>query len=170
MDALGPETQGTSSSRRKDRTMSAIARIVEQLKQVHEGEAWHGPSVREAIDGVTAAGAAKRPLAAAHCIWEIVHHVRVTDELVRRHVTGETAGDEADWPTLTETGEAAWRAALDQLKATQRALRDAVSKLPEGRLHENIAGKSHSYWYELLGILHHDLYHAGQISLLKKGL
>jgi uncharacterized damage-inducible protein DinB len=150
--------------------MSEIARIVEQLKRAHEGEAWHGPSVAEALEGVSAAGAAKRPIGTGHSIWEIVHHVRVTEEVVRTHVTGETAPDEADWPRLTETGEAVWRAAVDRLKATQRALREAVSKLPESRLHESVPGKSHSYWYELLGVVHHDLYHAGQISLLKKGV
>lgn len=149
--------------------MSEIARIVEQLKQVHEGGAWHGPSVGEALEGVSAAVAAKRPIEKGHSIWEIVHHVRVTEELVRAHVAGEAAGGEADWPSPTETGEALWRAAIDELKATQRALREAVSKLPEARLHENIPGKDHSYWYELLGVMHHDLYHAGQISLLKKG-
>jgi uncharacterized damage-inducible protein DinB len=150
--------------------MNEIARIVEQLKQVHEGEAWHGPSVCEALEGVSAAGAAQRPIGEAHTIWEIVQHVRVTGDIVRRHVTGETAGDEADWPRLGVAGEPAWRAAIEQLKASQRALREAVSNLSEARLHENIPGKSHSYWYELLGIMHHDLYHAGQISLLKKGL
>ena len=150
--------------------MSEIARIVEQLKQVHEGEAWHGPSVGEALEGVSAAGAAKRPIAKGHNIREIVHHVRVTDALVRAHVTGEAAAEEADWPSVTEASEADWRAAIDTLKAAQRALREAVSRLPEARLHENIPGKGHSYWYELLGVLHHDLYHAGQISLLKKGL
>ena len=150
--------------------MSEIARIVEQLKQVHEGGAWHGPSVAEALEGVSAAGAVKRPIGAAHSIGEIVQHVRATGEVVRRHVAGEGAGDEPDWPGLDGTGEAGWRAAVESLKATQRALRDAVSKLPEARLHENVPGQSHSYWYELLGILHHDVYHAGQISLLKKGL
>jgi hypothetical protein len=90
--------------------------------------------------------------------------------MVRTHVTGEEAGDAADWPRLTGTGEAGWRELVERLKTTQRALREAVSKLPESRLHENIPGKSHSYWYELLGIVHHDLYHAGQISLLKKGV
>jgi hypothetical protein len=150
--------------------MREIARIVEQLKQAHEGEAWHGPSVGEALKGVSAAGAAKRPIGAAHTIWEIVQHVRVTGEMVRRHVTGEAPRDEADWPRLTNPDEPAWHATIEGLKASQRALRDAVSNLSEARLHKNIPGKSHSYWYELLGILHHDLYHAGQISLLKKGL
>jgi len=150
--------------------MSEIARIVEQLEQAHEGGAWHGPSVAEALEGVSATGAAGRPIGAAHSIGEIVQHVRVTDELVRRRLTGEATSDESDWPRLTDTGDAGWRAAVGQLKATQRALRDAVAELPEERLHENMPGKSHSYWYELLGILHHDLYHAGQIALLKKGL
>jgi hypothetical protein len=150
--------------------MSEIQRIVEQLKQAHEGEAWHGPSVGEAIEGVDATGAATRPIRAAHSIWEIVHHVRVTGEGVRAHVTGQPAPEEPDWPTLADTGDAAWRAAVTSLKATQRALRDAVSSLPEARLHDAVPGKSHSYWYELLGLLHHDLYHAGQISLLKRAL
>ena len=89
---------------------------------------------------------------------------------MRAHVIGESGADEADWPELGDTSEAAWRTAVNALTATQRAVRDAVSKLPEARLHENIPGKSHSYGYELLGLLHHDIYHAGQISLLKKGL
>jgi uncharacterized damage-inducible protein DinB len=150
--------------------MSEIARLVEQLKQAHDGEAWHGPSVGEALGGVDAAGAARRPIGAAHSIWEIVHHVRAIDAQVLAHVTREPAPDGADWPDRAETGERPWRAALEGLQATQRALRDAVSRLPEGRLHEPIPGKDHSYWHELLGILHHDLYHAGQIALLKKGL
>ena len=77
--------------------MNEIGRIVEQLKQVHEGEAWHGPSVVEALDGVSASGASRRPIGAAHSIWEIVHHVRVIDEAVRTQLTGETRVDEADW-------------------------------------------------------------------------
>jgi hypothetical protein len=148
--------------------MSEIARIVEQLEQAHDGDAWHGPSVNQALDGVTARAAARRPIADGHNIWEITHHVRVTNDAVRSHLTGDAPGDETDWPTLADTSEAAWRAAVDKLKKAQHALRQAVSTLPAARLHETIPGKSHSYWYELLGIVHHDLYHAGQISMLKK--
>ena len=150
--------------------MSENERIVEQLKQVHEGEAWHGPSVCEAIDGVDATGAASRPIRAAHSIWEIVHHVRVTDEGVRAHLTGQPTAEEPDWPTLDDTGDSAWRTAVAKLKDSQRALRDAVARLPEARLSDAVPGKSHSYWYELLGLMHHDLYHAGQIALLKRAL
>ena len=150
--------------------MSEIERIVEQLRQVHEGEAWHGPSVREAVAGVTARGAAARPVGAAHSIRELVHHIRVTDEAVRAHVAGDDAAALPAWPEEAPADSAAWRGELEQLAATQEALRDAVARFPEARLHENVPGNGHSYWYELLGILHHDLYHAGQIALLKKAV
>ena len=149
---------------------SEISRIVEQLEQVHEGGAWHGPSVGEALAGVNAVGAARRPIGSGHSIWEIVHHMRVTDAAVRAHVGGQAAVEEPEWPDLADTGDAAWRAAVDSLKATQRSLREAVARFPVARLHDTIPEKSHSYWYELMGILHHDLYHAGQISLLKKAV
>jgi DinB family protein len=151
-------------------TTTEIGRIVEQLEQVHEGQAWHGPSVGESLADVSATTAARRPIGEAHSIWELVHHLRVTDALVRAHVTGETAVEEPEWPSLTDTGDRAWRATLEALKATQASLRDAVARFPVGRLHETIPGKTHSFWYEMMGILHHDLYHAGQISLLKKAV
>ncbi len=148
--------------------MSEIERIVEQLEQAHEGGAWHGPSLREALDGVDATTARRRPIAGAHSIWEIVHHVRVNEEGVRSRLSGEPAGEEPDWPTLDGGGEAAWNAERARLEAARKALRRAAASLPAARLHEAMPGKEHSYWYELLGILHHDLYHAGQISLLRK--
>ena len=158
-----------ASARREDKGTAEIGRIVEQLCHLHEGGAWHGPSLAEALEGLSAPGAARRPIGAAHSIWEIVHHVRVNDDQVRCRLTGETGGDEADWASPTDTSEVAWRDAVGRLTASQRALREAVSKLPAARLHENVGGKLHSHWYELLGTLQHDAYHAGQISLLRKG-
>jgi len=85
-----------ASSRREDETAAEIGRMVEQLSHLHQGGAWHGPSMAEALEGLSAPDAARRPIGAAHSIWEIVHHVRVNDDQVRRHLTGETEGDEAD--------------------------------------------------------------------------
>jgi DinB superfamily len=162
-------TTTLASSRSRERGTGDIGRIVEQLSHIHDGGAWHGPSLAEALAGLSAPDAAGRPIGAAHSIWEIVHHLRVNDDRVRGHLTGEGEGDEADWAAPTDTTPEAWRDAVDRLRASQRALCEAVSKFPAARLHENVEGKSHSHWYELLGILQHDAYHAGQISLLRKG-
>jgi uncharacterized damage-inducible protein DinB len=143
--------------------------IVEQLRQVHEGGAWHGPSLGEALAGLGAAEALRRPIGAAHSVWEIVHHARVTSEGVRRRLTGEGAAGEPDWPKLTDTTESAWQAEVQALQAAQRALREAVSSLPDARLPEAVPGQGHSFWHELMGLLHHDAYHAGRSRCCERG-
>jgi hypothetical protein len=148
---------------------SPVERILEQLGRVHDGGAWHGPSMAEALAGLGAAEAEARPLGAAHSIREIVEHVRFTNDQVRAHLTEAAPAEGSDWPAIAETGEGAWRAAVERLQAGQRALRDAVAGLAESRLHGEIPGSTHSYWHELVGVLNHDAYHAGQISLLRKG-
>jgi uncharacterized damage-inducible protein DinB len=158
----------TPTSRKPTKENGDIDRLVEQLEQLDAGGAWHGPSLGEALEGVDAAAAARRPVPGGHSIWELVHHLRVTNEEVRRRLTGESASGEAEWAAPGEMGPHAWREELERLRAGERALRDAVAKLAPSRLHEPMPGKVHSYWYELLGVLHHDAYHTGQISLLKK--
>jgi uncharacterized damage-inducible protein DinB len=85
--------------------MTEIERILDQLRRAYEGEAWHGPSVREAIAGVTAAQAHARPLANGHSIWELVHHIAVWEDVGRRRLGGDRAAIEIsgpeDWPSQT---------------------------------------------------------------------
>ena len=68
--------------------MTEIERILDQLRRAYEGEAWHGPSVREVLAGVTAEQARERPLANAHSIWELVHHIAVWESVGRRRLEG----------------------------------------------------------------------------------
>jgi hypothetical protein len=145
------------------------ADLLDQLTRVHGGGAWHGPSVAEALEGVTARDAAVRPISGGHCIADIVHHLRVTTENVHRRLAGAEPGTEADWPDGAEPDETAWRKAVDDLQAAQAALREAVSNLPSSRMNDLIPGQAHSFGHELHGLVHHDAYHAGQIALLKKG-
>ena len=69
--------------------MSEIERIREQLKRCHRGEAWHGPSVLEAIDGLSAEQAAARPVASGHTIFELVLHIIAWRNVARRRLEGE---------------------------------------------------------------------------------
>jgi uncharacterized damage-inducible protein DinB len=151
------------------------SRIADQLRRAFEGEAWHGPSLLEILDGLDAAGAAARPLPRCHRIWEIVMHIAVWDDAARRRMAGEVVQPtpEEDWPSVRETSLAAWQRALDQLKQTHDALVRAVTAFPDSRLAGKVPGKEPDYYdfyYMLHGIVQHELYHAGQIVLLKKAL
>jgi uncharacterized damage-inducible protein DinB len=150
--------------------MSEVARIEDQLKRAFEGQAWHGPALQELLSGVTAERAAAKPLASAHSIWEIVLHIAAWEAAVRRRLAGERAElpAEEDWPPVNDTGEAAWKSALESLEKGHKQLRQTISSLPDSRLEEPIIEGMTSVYNTLHGVIQHDLYHAGQIALLKK--
>ena len=154
--------------------MNEIGRMVDQLKRAYEGNAWHGPSVREALAGVTAAQAHARPLANAHTIYELVRHIAVWEDVGRRRLQGEAAdvaiSTPEDWPPPDDPGDAAWEQAKNALDRGHQALVDVISRVAESRLDEPVVAGKSSVYVTVHGVIQHDIYHAGQIALLKKTL
>jgi len=146
-------------------------RIVDQLKRSFEGEAWHGPSVLEALEGVTWKQALGKPIPGAHGIWELVLHMTTWEDVVRRRLLGENPDitSELDWPPIRDKSKEGWAKALESLKAGHARLQKVAAQVEDEQLDSSPTGK-HSTRYVLLhGAVQHDLYHAGQISILKKG-
>ena len=154
--------------------MTEIDRILDQLKRAFEGGAWHGPSVKEVLVGVTAAQAHARPIANAHNIWELVQHIAVWEDVGRRRLAGDPAevpiSSTEDWPPADDASEAAWDRAKAALDRGHQALVDAISRVSESRLDEPILEGKSTVYVTLHGVIQHDLYHAGQIAILKKAL
>jgi uncharacterized damage-inducible protein DinB len=154
--------------------MTEVERILDQLKRAYEGEAWHGPSVREVLAGITAEQAHARPLQNAHSIWELVHHIAVWENVGRRRLTGDRAAIDIsspeDWPPADDTTEAAWEQAKVALDRGHRGLVEAIANVPDSRLDEPIFEGMSTVYVTLHGVIQHDLYHAGQIAMLKKAL
>jgi uncharacterized damage-inducible protein DinB len=94
--------------------MSDAARIADQLRRAFDGDAWHGDSLFEILEGVTAERAAARPVAGAHTIWELALHIAAWDDAALRRMGGAVVelSDAESFPPVTDTSEAAWRAAL----------------------------------------------------------
>ena len=152
--------------------MTEIERILNQLKRAYEGNAWHGPSVCEALEGVTAEHAHTRTLPHLHTIWELAHHIAVWENAVHRRLEGDRAqialASPEDWPPVSDQSEAAWEQAKAALDRGHRELCDAISRVADSRLDEPILEGMSTVYVTLHGIIQHDLYHAGQISMLKK--
>jgi len=156
-----------------------IVRILDQLDREHAGDPWHGSPLRDVLAGIDWQQASARPLAGAHSIWEIVLHMTAWKHEVRRRVGGAPAGlpAEGDWPRPAAPGPEAWREALAALEAAHEALVTAIGGLKEKTLFEPTndprvreTGQGVSYYVLLHGIVQHDVYHSGQIALLKKAL
>lgn len=123
--------------------MSEAARIADQLRRAFDGDAWHGDSVLEILEGVTAAQAAARPIARAHTIWELVLHIAAWDDAVLRRLVGAavTLSDAQNFPSVTDASETAWRKALTDMRRVHEELVSAVSVLPDSRLDEMVRAK-----------------------------
>ncbi len=154
--------------------MSETERLADQIRRAFEGEAWHGDSLLQLLAGVNAATAAAKPIKNAHSIWELILHIAAWDDIVRQRTGGKAVmpTDEQNFPPVKDSSEAAWRKALEDTKRTHNELVKAVAAFPDSRLQEQVPGKTGDYYnffYMFSGIAQHELYHAGQIALLKKG-
>ncbi len=152
--------------------MSEINRILDQMERGFAGDAWHGPSLKSLLDGIPAEDASMHPVRGAHSIWELVNHIAAWHSIVRQRAEGAAVevSTEMDWPPVWEATEVAWQRSLKHLDECHARLHAAVKKLPEDHLHKIVPGKDHSQYVMLHGAIQHDLYHAGQIAVLKKAL
>ena len=156
---------------------SEITRIVDELEREHAGDPWHGSPITQILTDIDHTQAAARPIDGAHSIWEIVLHMTAWKNEVRRRVGGAPAGlpDEGDWPRPPAPNPHAWRHAVEALNAAHVALLSAIAGLPDATLfaptndpRDRETGQGVSHYVLLHGIVQHDVYHSGQIGLLKK--
>ncbi len=152
---------------------SEAPRIADQLRRAFNGDAWHGDSVFEILDGVTPAQAAAHPITHAHSIWELVLHIAAWDGAALRRLGGAAVelSDAENFPSVTDASEAAWRKTLAEVRRVHEQLIKTVAALPDSRLDQMVPGKKgahYTFYYMLHGVAQHELYHAGQIALLKK--
>jgi hypothetical protein len=150
--------------------MTEIERIDDQLKRSMEGDAWHGPAILELLHGVTCQQALKKVSPNVHSIWEIVHHLIRTQEVVRERLGGkhEVLSDEEFWPPVLEATEQDWMKTVDRLAVTYHEVRAALANLTDERLDHPVANGWASLYRTINGNVQHNLYHGGQIAILKK--
>lgn len=156
--------------------MNEVERIRDQFQRAFDGQAWHGPSVLALLEGVTAAQAAAHPIPGAHSIWELTLHIAAWENACKRRLAGDPAqlSDDEDWPSIDDTSESAWEKTKQNLRANHEALLIAIALVDNSRLDEPVMQHStipfSSTYVTLHGGVQHDLYHAGQIAILKKAL
>ena len=154
-------------------TDASIALLLRNLEQAFDRRAWHGTNLWGSLRGVTAEEAAWRPHPDRHNVWELLVHAAYWKYRVRRVLTDrgprsfELRGSNF-FPRPGIGGEQGWEADLTLLKRWHERLLEAVREFPSGRLDEQVGSNGYSYQDLILGAGSHDLYHAGQIQLLKR--
>jgi uncharacterized damage-inducible protein DinB len=152
--------------------MREVERIADQLWRSLQGEAWHGPALMELLRDVKAAEAIEHPVSGAHSIWELVGHATAWSRFVERRLQRDeyVVSDAENFPAVADVSEGAWEESVRRLVAVTEELRDRILVLDEDQLEQTVVGKKISVYSLLHGLVQHNLYHAGQIALLKRAL
>jgi uncharacterized damage-inducible protein DinB len=157
---------------RDSRRWVVLTMLLAALEEAYERQSWHGPNLRGSIRGVTAEQAARRPAAGRHNIHELVVHAAYWKYAVRRSLTGGKRGSfeykGSNWFVRDDLDEPLWRADVALLAAEHRLLFEAVATFDPARLDDLTPKKKFTYAGLIRGAAAHDLYHAGQIQLLKR--
>jgi uncharacterized damage-inducible protein DinB len=151
--------------------MSIVDLLLTQLDQAYDRHSWHGTNLRGSIRRLTPAEAAWRPQQGRHSIHEIVVHAAYWKYAARRRLAREKRGSfplkGSNWFSREEADADLWRADLQLLEECHRSLCQVVSRLSPAALTRSV-GQSLSGLSLVSGIIAHDLYHAGQIQLIKR--
>ena len=153
--------------------MSERTQLLDLLDRAYTEKAWHGPSVMESLAGISASVAAKHPMRGVRSIWELVEHIASWDEIVATRLEGappQAIPMEYNFPPVTKTTPAAWKATLRRLARTHARFRRAVVKFPIEKLGRRRPKMNYTWGVLIHGQIQHELYHAGQITLLRRAL
>ena len=150
-----------------------IAMLLEITDQAFDRKSWHGTTLRGALRGLTPEEALWRPAAGRHNIWELALHAAYWKYAVRRRLAGDATGSferkPSNWPEIPSPADAsAWKRDVGFLESEHRKLRDTIRNLRPADLSTRSPRGVWTYAEEIHGIAAHDLYHTGQIQLIKR--
>jgi hypothetical protein len=156
-----------------DTSHPEIALLLNLLDQAFDRKAWHGPNLRGSIRGLTAGQATWRPRPRRHCIAEVVAHAAYWKYAVRRKLRGDQRGSfplpGSNWVPLPDPLTAAdWKRVITVLTDEHLVLRAVVAEFDPGRLHRRAPASRYTPAALIQGVAAHDVYHAGQVQLLKR--
>jgi len=151
----------------------AVAPLLALLDTAYDKASWHGANLRGSLRGVSLAAAAWRPQPGAHNVWELLVHAAYWKYVGWRRLTGAARGSfplegSNFFERPVEASAAAWRADLRLLDAMHRDLRAAVAATSPRTIEARLPGSKVTRLHLITGVAAHDIYHAGQIQLLKK--
>lgn len=150
-----------------------IERIQKLVKNNWDGPMWHGNNLQEVLKNITWQQAFEKPAGFSHNIYEYVRHITCWRHFTVEMLKGNAAykveiNSETDWVRHYDKTEAAWQAALSELEQNQTTLSNALATFTDSQLDELVPERKFKWYVLLHGVIHHDIYHSGQIAVLKK--
>jgi uncharacterized damage-inducible protein DinB len=149
-----------------------IARIVKSLTGNLNGKGWFGNNLQQQLEGITAEKATIIPQNLNHSIAEIINHMMAWRLFIIEKLNGNAGYEvwetDLDWVKIPHLSESDWQKLQNQLAENQALLVKTISEKGEALLETKVDGREYNFRLMLNGIVQHDIYHIGQISIVRK--
>ena len=147
-----------------------VSRIIKSLNDVFDGAAWHGQSVMDVLGEISHEEAFK-PTEKIHRICELVQHMTAWRHFAVKKLQGDEAYEVSireNWIRFEKQDAEAWREILEELRLSQEELINTLRSIGDEHLDDEVDKKAYTFYTLLHGVIHHDLYHLGEIALLAR--
>jgi uncharacterized damage-inducible protein DinB len=150
----------------------STAYYISRFNEIYDGDAWLGENLVTKLNDISDANAFRRPLKEVHCVAELVAHIIYWRQSIIKHLEGDTAyagsiKSKENWPGVETLQKAGWDVLYSKLVESQQTIVSLLAKQTATFLSTEYAPGS-TYEYLIAGIIDHDVYHLGQIGLVKK--
>ncbi|MEQ8685731.1 MAG: DinB family protein [Imperialibacter sp.] len=153
--------------------MSWVEIVVSQLKDVYSGSPWYGKPVRVILHEIMPERVGLSPDASSHSVFQLAQHMLTWRTFVVEQLKGNEAykvslNSEKDWSPSDQINTESWSALLQAFDDNQKILLDLIQRTSTDTFEKQVPGKSYDFKHLIEGIVHHDIYHAGQIVTTAK--
>jgi uncharacterized damage-inducible protein DinB len=150
-----------------------INRLIREMKSIYSGSPWHGDCIKKILTNIAFETAFNRPVANAHSIAELLSHIIAWRELHNKRLHGNDLfsvkqQESFDWRKTDPIPEKAWPKLLHALDMNQQQMITALEQADDHLLDQKVVKRNYTFRKLIRGIIQHDIYHTGQIALLKK--
>ncbi len=149
-----------------------IQRLLKNIEAVYSGKPWHGDNLLSYLNKLDAIKASIRPAKLSHNIAEILLHMQAWQRFVVEHLNGNTDYEvwdtDLNWVSVQTLTDAQWQNILNDYQSAQQELLSTIQQKAQAMLNEKVGSRPYNFRVLLHGIIQHDVYHLGQISILCK--
>ncbi len=152
--------------------MTNLEQLIKEIEDFHSGRPWYGNNFHEIVDDITPQEALAVPGNGQSIARLLFHMIKwrkaLTERLIGTPDFRANDDDPDNWVPLNSLNEESWEAAKKEFDRQQELLVSELKKRDESFLDEEwLPGKPYTYRWLVTGVAQHDIYHLGQISLLR---
>jgi len=142
-----------------------------RFKEIYNGSPWYGETVDAKLSDVSDDNAFQQPISGVHSVGEIVSHMIYWRKALIAKLEGgtfKTSMESPDnWKNIKELKTSGWKNLKSSFDESQHTITSLLEKQSDDFLKTEYS-QGISMESLIQGIIDHDIYHLGQIGLVKK--